>query len=78
MSISFISKNKDWINNIVKENVILKAINIYIDTLNSHQLLEFIIDKKLTNETANLFNLLSDLKNTTELLEKFIEKHEKW
>ena len=78
MSISFISKNKDWINNIVKENVILTAINIYIDTLNSHQLLEFIIDKKLTNETANLFNLLSDLKNTTELLEKFIEKHEKW
>ena len=78
MSISFLSKNKNWINNIVKKNIILKAINIYIDTLNSHQLLKFIIDEKLTNETANLFNLLGDLKNTTESLEKFIEKHEKW
>jgi hypothetical protein len=78
MSISFLSKNKNWINNIVKKNIILKAMNIHIDTLNSHQLLKFIIDEKLTNETANLFKLLSDLKNTTELLEKFIEKHEKW
>lgn len=78
MSISFISKNKDWINDIVKKNIILKAINIYIDTLNSHQLLEFIIDKKLTEETASLFNLLNNLKNTIKSLEEFIEKHEKW
>lgn len=78
MTTSFRKKHKDWIDDVSNNKILIKANNIWIDKLNSKELLEFIIDIKLISDTAKLFNLLHDLQKQINSLSELILNKEKW
>lgn len=78
MSITFKNKYKGWIDSIINNEMEIKSINIHINNLDNQQLLEFIVQKKLINDKAELFILLRDTNHIIEDLEKCIVKEEKW